>query len=193
MLIDIAFGSKAVWRILILLAGAPGKSLSRSEIREHSKLGNNPLSLSLRTLKKFKIINEKKIGKSLYYNLDLTNEFVSDILRVIEDERKNLNNLPYRFSLILRELTRKLIDTIEVEKVFLFGSVAKRIYREDSDIDIAVVGKFNAGEKLRVAEFLEEIEDRFKKKIQIHYFTEKEFTKKDKLVMEILRDGVELL
>lgn len=195
MILDIALGSKAVWRILILLVGAPGKSLSRNEIREYTRLGNNPLSLSLRSLKKFKILSEKKIGKKYFYNLDLSGEFVSDIIKIIENERKNLNNLPFRFSLILREFTRKLLDASEPEAVILFGSVAKRTYREDSDIDVAVVvNNISTNEKLNIAEFLEEIERRFKKKIQVHYFTEKEFSnKKDKLVLEILKDGIKIL
>lgn len=195
MLLDIAFGSKTAWRILVLLASSPGKSLSRSEIREHTKLGNNPLTLTIRTLKVFKVLKEKKIGKTYCYSLDLTSEFVQDMIKIIENETKGLNNLPYRFSLVLREFIRKLMEVVVPEKVFLFGSVAKRTYREDSDIDVAVVAKkVSTDEKLRVTEILEGLEKRFKKRIQIHYFTEEEFeNKKDNLVEEILRDGIKIV
>lgn len=196
MLLDIVFGSKSVWRILILLSENPGSSLTRPEIRKFTKLGNKAISLSLNNLLINDILIKRKGGKKTYYSLNLTNEFVKDILVLCKNENKCLNNLPYSFSLILREFTRQLIAEIDVKKVILFGSIAKRTFRNDSDIDVAIIidKELDVKDKLLVTQITENIKLRFKKEIQPHYFILNEFEKgKDKLCEEIKRDGVSLL
>jgi len=196
MLLDIVFGSKAVWRILILLAENPGSALTRQEIRKFTKLGNKAISLSLNNLTINQILTEHKDGKKKYYKLNLTNEFTRDILNLCKNENKNLNNLSYSFSLILREFTRQTIALINVKNIFLFGSVAKRTFRAESDIDIAIItdNEVKMKEKLLITEIIDNLENRFKKTIQPHYFTTTEFKKgKNKVIDEIKRDGIGLV
>ena len=50
MLLDICLGSKAVWRILLVLADLPGRGVTREEIRKFTKLGSKSLTDSLKTL-----------------------------------------------------------------------------------------------------------------------------------------------
>ena len=47
MLIDIILGSKAVWRVLIVLADAPGQGVTKDEIKKITKLGGNSLFNSI--------------------------------------------------------------------------------------------------------------------------------------------------
>lgn len=195
MFLDILLGSKATWRILLLMAESPGGRLTRPEIRRLTCLGNKAITESLNDLLIYNIITIKKDGKTIY-GLDMANEFTKQILILCEMERKKTNSLPYSYSLILREYVRMITSIILPKKILLFGSVAKRIFREDSDIDIALVvhKEMAVQTRLEAEEIANKLKKRFGKDIQQHIFTTKEFENpKDKLVSEIKRDGVDLL
>jgi len=44
MLLDVCLGTRTSWKILFVLAEAPGKAVSRKEIRRLTKLGNKTVS-----------------------------------------------------------------------------------------------------------------------------------------------------
>jgi predicted nucleotidyltransferase len=76
------------------------------------------------------------------------------------------------------------------DKDVVFGSRVKCITREDSDFDICVIVKQrNLKEEAKLS--------RLPEKVQLHFFSEKEFDelrkKRDKLVEDILKDGIELI
>lgn len=198
MLLDICLGSKAIWRTLIVLSDLPGRGITREEIKKFTKLGSKSLTNSLKTLKEFDIIKARKEGKRTYYKLNLANKFTAQIIELCRLEKEKLNNLNIEISIILREFIRMCLDVIEPKKIILFGSAVKTRYREDSDIDLCIITerKIKVEDDLMLTHFTEIIEKRFKKEIQPHYYTENEFEvlkRKDKLVQEIVRDGIELL
>ena len=63
MLLDICFGNKSAWRILVLVSEAPGRGVSRQEIKKFTKLGDNALVKTLSDLELFRIVLKKKTGK----------------------------------------------------------------------------------------------------------------------------------
>lgn len=199
MLLDAALGYKSVWRILILFSEVPGKNLSREEIRSYTKLGNQSITQALFILKAFGILNFRKSGKAGLYQLNLANKYAKKIIELCQEEYRDLNALPFDILSPVREFARSVLDkNLGIEKIILFGSVAKRIFRENSDIDICVVfeKKYTVKEDMALAKIAQDIGDRFGRKLQLHLFSGEEFEskrKKDKLVMEILRDGLELV
>ncbi len=195
MFLDVLLGSKATWRILSLMAESPGSRLTRAEIKKFTCLGNNSITESMKDLLVHNMINARKNGKTSY-GLDMTNEMTKQILLLCEIERKRLNSLPYSFSLILREYVRIILAISAPRRIILFGSVAKRVYREDSDIDIAIIfdDELQTQTRLDMEGAADRLKKRFGKEIQQHIFTVKEFeSSKDKLVLEIRRDGIDLL
>lgn len=197
MLLDICFGTRTTWKILLVLAEAPGKAITRKEIRNLTKIGNKALVKFLNLLEKFDFIIVKKIGRNYVYKLNLMNFYVERILEVIKLEKKDLENLGFGIVNILREFVYELTNVCleNIKEIYIFGSYAKRIDYEKSDIDVAIiVEKRNVNEELLIVEIIEKIEKRFKKKIQPHYFAEGEFEKsKNKLVLEIKKDGIKLV
>lgn len=199
MLLDICLGSKAVWRILLVLADLPGRGVTREEIRKFTKLGSKSLTDSLKTLIEFNVIKSTKEGKQTYYKLNLANKFTSLITELCRLEKEKLNNLGFEISTILREFIRMCLDAIEPKKIILFGSSVKTRYRKDSDIDICVITekKIKVENDLMLEHITERIEKRFNRSIQIHSFSEQEFEKlkqeKNLLVNEIVRDGIILI
>lgn len=199
MLLDVCLGSRSAWKILSVLAEAPGKAVNRKDIQMLTRLGNKVLTKFLIVLEKFDIVIVNKIGKTYNYKLNFSNPFTEQILNLIRLEKKELNNPDFIVLNILREFVYELtnVNLINLKKVILFGSYAKRTYHKESDIDAAVVLKErNAGDELLITEVIDKLKKRFKKEIQPHYYTENEFEvlkRKDKLVQEIVRDGIELL
>lgn len=197
MLLDAALGYKSVWRILILFSGVPGKTLSREELRRHTGLGNQSVTRALFILKTCGILNFRRSGKTNLYQLNLADKYTKKIVELCQEEYKDLNALPFDMMNPVREFVRSALDAdLGVEKIILFGSVAKRIFRKDSDIDLCVIfeEEYTIKEDMTLAKAAQDIEDRFGRKLQLHLLTRKEFDelekKKDDRVLGMLRDGI---
>jgi len=199
MLLDICFGNKSSWRILLLLSQAPGRGVSRQEIKRFTKLGDNALVRTLYNLELFSIVLKDKIGKKTYYKIDKTNKYSLEVIKFCELEIKDLNNFNFLLSIIIREFTRQLIEIIEIKKLIIFGSTVREQFRKYSDIDVAIItkNKLKTKEELSITEIIDNLEQRFKREIQPHYFTVDEFETKRKrdnaLVEEIVRDGIRII
>ncbi|MBN1544003.1 nucleotidyltransferase domain-containing protein [Candidatus Woesearchaeota archaeon] len=192
-------GTRTAWKILFVFAEAPGKAISRKEIQQLTKLGNKVLTKFLLLLEKFSIITSEKIGKAYYYKLNLSSAFTEQIIETIMLEKKQLNNPDFAALNVLREFVYELTnaDLENIEQVILFGSYAKRTFSRDSDIDVAIITtEKSADGELLITDIIDRLHKRFKKEIQPHYYTAKDFKaleKKDRLVKEIVKDGIRLL
>ena len=199
MLLDVCLGTRTAWKMLLVFGEAPGKAVSRKEIQALTKLGNKVITKLLLVLEKFGLIMQNKIGRTHYYKLNMSNPFVERILGLIQWEKKELNNPDFAALNVLREFVYELTNTNleNLCKVILFGSYAKRTYGKDSDIDVAIVlNEKNSDDELLITEAIDRLNKRFKKEVQPHYYTAKEFEelrKKDSLVKEIVKDGISLL
>jgi len=196
MLLDICLGSRSAWKILFVLAEAPGKGVSRKEIQQLTLLGNKVVTKFLAVLEKFDLILVQKTGKRFFYKLNMNSPFAEGILSVYNLEKKANHNLDFFILNILREFVYELtnINLENLKQVILFGSYAKRTYHKESDIDAAIVVKEKAvEEELLITELVDKIKKRFNKQIQPHFLTGKEFEGKSRLAEEIKRDGIVLL
>ena len=197
MLLDVCLGNRTSWKILSVLAEAPGKGITRKEIKSLTKIGNKVLSKFLILLEKFNLIISSRIGKTYFYKMNLSNSYYQKILEIIKIEKKELNNPDFYVLNMLREFVYELtnVNIENLRNVMLFGSYAKRTQTKDSDIDIAIILKEkNTNDELLITEITNRINERFKKEIQPHYFTEKEFKEsKGKLAREIMIDGIILM
>lgn len=87
------------------------------------------------------------------------------------------------------------IKTEDIEKIILFGSVARHEYTPDSDIDILIIS--NHGEKIEplIANEVVRIILDEEELISAHVISEKHFnkTKSYSFISNVLRDGVVLV
>lgn len=195
MLLDICFGSKSAWRTLLLYGESPGAGFTRQDLREHTKLGNKALSFALKRLVAFGILTKSKERLSLaVYKLNKESKYIQDILNLLQRERQDLNHLPYDFSAIAREFSREAVDSVDALSIYLFGSVAKGTYREDSDMDFAVVTEEKSpGQDMALNTICDRLSKKFKRKIQCFLMTQEQLTKKrTSLAEEILKHGIKL-
>ena len=193
MLLDVCLGSRSAWKIVLVLAEAPGKAVSRAEIRALTLMGNKMVDKHVVLLNQFEIIVVNKIGKRKYYKLNLNSIFVPALLELIKLEKEKLESINVAILHVLRELVYEVknIDKNNLIKIALFGSYAKRTYTQNSDVDVALIVKDrNPAEELLITEIVDRLEKRFGKEIQTHYLTENDFLNNTKLVNEIKKDGV---
>lgn len=177
------------FKILGLFAVSPGSRFRREEIKARTRLNNVPLDKALARLVNSRVL---KTDRSLY-GLDFENENAKKLIELISKQYKELREIPLDVFFALSDLADAL-STVKGIEVFLFGSYAKLIYREKSDIDVAVLldSKSKGTDLARLAQRLEKV---YGKKVQLHDFEKAAFykNKKDPLVSDILRNGVRLL
>jgi uncharacterized protein len=193
MLIEPILGYKSTWRILELLLETPRKLVSRKDLFQHTMLGNAPLSFGLKRLVMAGILVKEKKGKKEFYYVDEANEYSRIIKDLWEEERKSLRNLDYDIKVIASDFVRMSLDVADITKIVLFGSWAKGNASIRSDIDLAVVFKKDHKAEIELTRIVDVLEKKYSKEIQVHCFTEKNFSKKDKLINEIKKEGVWLL
>ena len=199
MLLDVCLGTKSAWRILFVLAEAPGKAVNRKEIQELTGLGNKVLTKFLLVLERFNLVLSDKIGRTYTYKLNMANPLTEKILEVIRLEKRELNNPDFAALTLLREFVYELtnIHLENIQHVILFGSFAKRTQHAGSDIDVAIiVGEKDANDEILLADIIGRLKERFGKEIQPHLYTKREFAESRKtstLVQEILKDGITLM
>jgi len=196
MLLEPTLGYKSVWRVLRLLSEAPGKTLTRAELREYTHLGNESLTSALITLTLAGVLNKTKQGRKEFYCLALDNKHTQALIELCKSEQAELRMIGYETANLLSEFARKALDkTNFIKQIILFGSVAKHTATKHSDIDIAIITETpNAKQEVVITEICDELEAKFDRKLQAHYITQKEFdASKTKLIKDIKRDGISLL
>jgi len=174
-------------KILALLSISPGSKFLRNEIKEKTKLNNATLDDSLNILLNAKII--KKDKRLIFLNLEY-----KEIIDLVKAEHQKLNNLYTEVYFPILEIL-SFLSIQKNLKAYLFGSHAKLIYNENSDIDIAIISnKFHQKQKDKLNKLISKIEKKYKKNIETHYFTNDFYkNKKDPLVKDILKNGRQLI
>jgi predicted nucleotidyltransferase len=86
------------------------------------------------------------------------------------------------------------VQKTKFKSAVLFGSWAKHIAREDSDIDIAVIAeKKEIKQEILMEKITERLEKKYQKKIQLHFFEDKELKEaKSSLIKEIKKEAIEI-
>ena len=176
-------------KILTLLSLSPGSRFNRKEIQIRTKLNNVPLDKALSILTNSNILRREKN----YYFYNIESEEVKIILNLIQKQFKSLKELPLDVYYSILDLIDFVITKKEIE-VFLFGSYAKLLYSEKSDIDIAILSDKSIS-KQELSHLTEKLESVYKKQIELHYFNKKDFykNKSDPLIKSILKDGIRLI
>jgi len=180
---------KNVMKILTIFSISPGSKFQRKELKEKTSLNNITLDNSLKLLFNSNILKKEK--RALYLNLESKN--TKSILELVSNQYKELKEIPLKAYFSVIELVY-LLSKFELN-VYVFGSYAKLVFKEDSDIDIAIISdKISSEEKREISKLIKKIESKYKRKIEIHYFSTNFYkNKKDPLVKDILINGIKLI
>ena len=180
--------NKEVLEVLTVFSISPGSKLTRKDLKERTKLNNVILDNAINTLLNSNLIKKEK--RFLTLNLDTSKQ----IIKLIFDEYKALKELPLDVYFSIAAIIFFLSKSKNIN-AYLFGSFAKLVYKETSDIDIAIISdKITEKEKKEINSLIQKLESRYGKKIEMHYFGMNFYkNRKDPLVREIMINGVRLI
>ncbi len=177
-----------IMKVLTIFSISPGSRFNRRTIKEKTNMPNVVLDKTLYTLINLNIlIKEKNLFSINHKNLE-----IKGILKILYEKYSIFKQLPLREYFLIVNIKDALLTVREIGDVYLFGSYAKLIFSESSDVDIAIVS--SQINKREVDKTIKKLERKHKKKIEIHYFT-KDFykNKRDSLVKEILQHGIKII
>jgi predicted nucleotidyltransferase len=175
---------KDIVKVFSFFAISPGSRHLRKEVKEKTDMNNIVLDNVLSKLLSLKVLKKEKN----LYCLNLGAEETEILFKIREEYLKI--NVPYNVFNILAGLCDKLSKIKGIEEVYLFGSFAKLIYHEKSDIDLAVF----VSEKIDKLKLEKKIKKMPKtEKIEIHVFSKEDKKEKDLLIKDILRNGKKIL
>lgn len=194
-MLDNIFGNKVLMRILRFLYLSPNRYFTFLEIEKFVGAGREGIRLALRKMEFYGMVYvEKKGGKR--YKLKQDNPLVEGLKGLFAYEKKFFQGIDPKKMNIIANFENDCIKRLEgLKELRLFGSVAKGKSGEKSDIDFFILvekGKNKTVLKTTLEEIKEKYEDKYK--IQTILMDEEEFRKrkKESLVQEILKSGIEL-
>ena len=175
-------------RILTFMLISPGSRYTRNELKNKTKMNNTPFDNSLNTLLNIRILKKEKN----FIMINFENEEFKNILDNIRMEFLKFN-LPYEIFNIITEVSNALLKEKYIKEIILFGSYAKLIYSEKSDIDIAIILeniKNEKNSKKWIENKLKKMERKSGKKIEAHFFNKEDLKhKEDPLIKDIIKNG----
>lgn len=174
--------------VLSVFSTSPGSRLRRNQIKELTGIPNVVLDKNLAKLFNLKILVKKK-G---LISLNLANDEIKKIIKVLMENYDKFKYLPLREYFMIVHIIDEILVVRGIEEMYLFGSYSKLTFNQKSDVDFAIIS--DDVNKKKIAGIIKKLEKRYKKKIEIHYFSRDFYkNKRDSLVKDILRNGVKVV
>jgi len=155
------------------------------EIAKLSKKSHVTLLPHLQALEEDSILKPKTVGKNKMYSVNLQNIVAKQYL-LLAEVAESTEYLKEVF--VIKKMTAEIFKLNLSGAVILFGSYAKRTFKEDSDIDLLYLGKITDSDLQKI----KEIGKTYGKSINIKKSTvgnfESGLRKKDPLLAEILKN-----
>ena len=130
-----------------------------NELVRRTRSGPGAVSRELKMLIRLGLVTEQREGNQRFLSAAQDSPVYSELKSLISKS----SGAPF----VLREALRGIGDEILV--AFVFGSVAQGIEREDSDLDLFVVGSASYS---AVTECVRTVENRLGRRVQVLYFDE---------------------
>jgi predicted nucleotidyltransferase len=147
------------------------------DIAKRNKMNQKTVSNILNKLEKENILKFSYEGKNKYYYLNKFNLNLKEIIKIIEIDRK------IRFIEKNKKL-KELFDKIEQRTtgiLAVFGSYAKGINTEKSDLDVFIMGKISN---------IDDLEELYSIKINIIKSDKSKFNKEEPIIIEIIKNHI---
>ncbi len=177
-----------ILRVLTIFSVSPGSRFQRKLLKEKTFLPNIILDKTLNKLANINILNKEKN----LYSINHGNTEIKKIIEICYENYNKFKQLPFKEYFLILNIKEELSKIKNLNDCYLFGSYSKLIFRENSDIDIAIIS--DSPDKKEIERNLRKFEKKHSKKIEIHYFSKKFYNnKRDPLVKEILNHGIKLI
>ena len=130
------------------------------------------------------------------HQIKLDNPLIGRLQGIFDYEKQFFQGVDPKKLQVLANLEMDFLKAVDgLQRIILFGSVAKGKAKEKSDIDLLIVMK-SGKNTVHVKTTVEEIKEKYEKKyaIQTILMDEKELTKRKKepFIQEILKTGIDI-
>ena len=184
-MIENILGSKVNIRIIRLLISYPNKDFSTSDIEKFTGTKGGNLHRAIRKLTIYNIILKNKNLYRIYY----ANPLIESLIKIFEKEKKYFQNIDQKELNIISDFTNELLKTYtDVKEIILFGSVARGMYSQKSDMDFMII-KENISHKIELQ--ITKLTKKYERKIQFFLHTPKDFKdSKEPMIKEVKKEGI---
>ena len=194
-MIDTILGNKVLVRILRFLYLSPNRYFSFLELEQYLGAGREGIRQALRKLVHYDMAYvEEKGGKR--YKINLDNPIIERLQGIFDYEKKFFQGIDPKKLQVLANVEIDFLKAVDgLQRIILFGSVAKGKAKERLDIDLLIVMK-SGKNTVQVKTAIEEIKEKYEKRyaIQTILMDELELTKRKKelFVQEVLKTGIDI-
>lgn len=164
MILSLITKSKIRQRILILFVYNPEKAYYINEVARKVGTSSGTAQRELEKLLSSGILVKEKKANSIFFRLNTVSNVVSDVKSII-DKTIGIEYL----------LGEAFKNEDNIEFMFLFGSYVKGDFKQDSDIDLYIIG--DIGEK-ELYKKIRNVEEGISREINYHTASKKEFKEK---------------
>ena len=151
--------------------------LTGSFIAKKKKLNQKTVSNYLNQLEKENILKSKMQGKNKLYSLNLNNKEILKNFIIAIEHLRTINF--YKKHLLIKEISEKIQPLIK-GTVIIFGSYVKNTQKQNSDLDILIIGKCNEKEINKISKI-------YKIRINPKIYPKLE---KDILIKEVIKNHI---
>ncbi len=178
-----------IFKILTLFSISKGSRLQRKELKDKTKMNNVVLDNALSSLLNAGIIKKDK----RLFCLNLENDNAKIIAEIAVKQYQDFREIPFKVYFAIVEIA-DFLSKLKFLSAYLFGSYAKLVFNDNSDIDVAIISNIKDIIKRDFAKLMQKLESRYSVKIEVHYFSNNFYkNKKDPLVNEILKNGIKII
>jgi predicted nucleotidyltransferase len=151
--------------------------ITGSFIAKKKKLNQKTTSSFLKELEKESILKSELQGKNKLYSLNLNNkEIVKNYIIAVE----HLRTIKFcRKNILIKEIIHKIKEHIKGIAI-IFGSYTKNTQKQDSDLDVLIIGKCNESEISRISKI-------YRIEINLKIYPR---LKKDILIKEVIKNHI---
>lgn len=175
-------------KILTLFSISPGSKFTRNELKAKSFMNNVTLDAALHNLVKNKFLMKQKRFFSVNFGNETAREIVVGLAR---REHLLFKEIPLKILFLIMDFSKNASEQRAISQIYLFGSYSKLIYTEKSDVDLAVVlDADNKTLEKMLGKYAKRLEKKYNTDVQLHFFVKRDMKQKDKLISEILRNGI---
>jgi len=179
------FGNKVSIALLRTMIYYRGKIFTIRGLADEAGVSTNETALVAHDLEKLGIIKIQPIGRAYHLELNEKSYIFTEIIEPAINAEKNTINQ-------LTQVLRKYFDTKKIVSAAIFGSVARRQEKIDSDVDLLVISNDYDHAISQISSASEQVAFRFHGGLSPIIFTEKEFKSKQKgsLVQSIIDNHI---
>ena len=173
--LGLLFHSEVRAEVLRILFGLREERMYRAQIIAQTNFAKRSVEEELEKLENLELVTTSRDGNRCYYSANKAHPLYPDLRNIVLKTAG------------LRDVLQAALTLDKIEFAFIFGSLAQRTERAESDVDLMIIGQIGQRE---LAPRLRGLTERIGREINPHIFSRDEFARRaasrDHLLSDVL-------